>query len=83
MLSFNLRIHGGRVAHFQSEVEVRASGWLLGFSDPQVEPQYLSLGFYYSCYIWCQHLAYKFTIKPFVCGITVTGQSNKRPESLP
>ena len=32
---------------FWSEVEVRASGWLLCFSDLQVELQYLSLGFYY------------------------------------
>ena len=31
---------------FQSEVEVRASGWLLCFSDLQTESQYLSLGFY-------------------------------------
>ena len=37
---------------FQSEVEIRASGWLLCFSDLQLEPQYLSLGFYYSCYTY-------------------------------
>ena len=34
---------------FWSEVEVRVSGWLLCFSDLQAGPQYLSLGFYYSC----------------------------------
>lgn len=28
---------------FWSEVEVRANGWLLCFSDLQVEPQYLSV----------------------------------------
>ena len=39
------------LTHFQSEVEVGASGWLLCFADLQVEPQYLSLGFYYLCYI--------------------------------
>ena len=39
------------LTHFQSEVvEVRASGWLLCFSELQVEPQYLSLGFNYSCF---------------------------------
>ena len=32
--------------HSQTEVEVRASGWLLCFSGLQVEPQYLSLSFY-------------------------------------
>ena len=32
--------------HFQTEVKVRTSGWLLCFSGLQVEPQYLSLGFY-------------------------------------
>ena len=31
---------------FQIEVEVRASGWLFCFSDLEVEPQFLSLGFY-------------------------------------
>ena len=31
---------------FQTEVEVRASGWLFCFSDLQDEPQYLSPGFY-------------------------------------
>ena len=31
---------------FQKEVEVRASGWLFCFSDLEVEPQFLSLGFY-------------------------------------
>ena len=36
---------------FQTEVEVRDSGWLFGFSDLQVEPQCLSLGFYLSCCI--------------------------------
>ena len=35
---------------FWSEVEVRDGDWLLCFSDLEVEPQYLSLGFYYSCY---------------------------------
>ena len=35
---------------FQSEIEVRTSGWLLCFSDLQVKLHYLSLGFYYSCY---------------------------------
>ena len=30
---------------FQTEVEVRASGWLLCFSGLQVEPQFLSLSF--------------------------------------
>ena len=33
------------------EVKGLSSGWLLCFSDLQVEPQYLSLGSYYSCYI--------------------------------
>ena len=37
--------------YFWSEVEVRAINRLLCFSDLQVEPQYLSLGFYYLCYI--------------------------------
>ena len=35
---------------FQSEVEIRDSNWPLCFSDLQIEPQYLSLGIYYSCY---------------------------------
>ena len=35
---------------FWTEVEVRASGWLFCFFDLQVEPQYLSLNFYYLCY---------------------------------
>ena len=38
-------ILGGRLP-FQTEVEVRASGWMLCFSDLQVEPQFLTLGFY-------------------------------------
>ena len=29
------------LAHFRSDVAVRANGWLLCFSDLQVEPQYL------------------------------------------
>ena len=33
------------------EVKGLSSGWLFCFSDLQVEPQYLSLGFYYSSYI--------------------------------
>ena len=49
-LSLNLRICGGRIAHFWSEVEVRARDWLFCFSDLQVELQYLSLGFYYLWY---------------------------------
>ena len=44
-LGLNLRIPGGRITHFLSEVEVRASGWLLCFSDLQVKPQYPLLGF--------------------------------------
>ena len=40
---------------FRSEdlVEVKglSSGWLLCFSDLQLEPLYLSPGFYYLCYI--------------------------------
>ena len=39
---------------FRSEdlvkVKVLSSGWLLCFSDLQLEPQYLPLGFYYLCY---------------------------------
>ena len=34
------------VSPFRSEVEVRDSDWLFYFSDLQVEPQFLSLGFY-------------------------------------
>ena len=30
---------------FWTEEEVRASGWMFSFSDLQVEPQYLALGF--------------------------------------
>ena len=56
MLSVSLRICRGRLTHFWSEVEVRASVWLICFSDLQVEPQYLSLGFYYSYYTWEQAL---------------------------
>ena len=32
------------------EVKGLSSGWLPFFSDLQVEPQYLSLDFYYLCY---------------------------------
>ena len=31
---------------FQTEVKVKASGWLFCFSDLQVEPQFLTLSFY-------------------------------------
>ena len=34
---------------FQTKVEVRAVGWLFWFSDFQVDPQNLTLGFYYLC----------------------------------
>ena len=50
MLIVNLGIHEGKITHFQSEVEIRASGWLPCFSDLQLEPQHLSVGFYYLCY---------------------------------
>ena len=46
-LSLILRMRGGRIA-ILVKVEARASGQLLCFSDLQVEPQYLSLSFYYS-----------------------------------
>lgn len=43
---------------FQSEVELRAGGWLFCLSDHQLGPQYLSLAFlifhvtkYHSCYL--------------------------------
>ena len=49
-----MKIHEDRILPIQSEdfVEVKglSSGWKLCFPDPQVEPQYLSLCFYYSCY---------------------------------
>ena len=35
---------------FQTEVEIKVSGWLFCFFDIRVETQYLSLGFYKSCY---------------------------------
>ena len=35
---------------FQSEVKVRAIGWLLCFSDLRTEHQYVSQSFYYLCY---------------------------------
>ena len=48
------QIRGDRILPFWSEdlVEVKglSSGWLLCFSYLHVESQYLSLGFYYSCY---------------------------------
>ena len=37
---------------FQSEVEVRTSGWLLLFSNLHLESQNMSLGFYYLCYMY-------------------------------
>ena len=40
---------GQELTPFQFEVVMRASNWLLCFSDLQVEPQYLSLSIYYSC----------------------------------
>ena len=33
-----------------AELKGFSGGWLLCFSDIQVEPQYVSLGFYYLCY---------------------------------
>lgn len=46
--------------------------WLkapLCFSHLQIEPQYLSLDFYYSCYICgIQRLEYEFIKKPFASG---------------
>ena len=39
--------------HFWSMVEVRTRGWLLCFSDLQVEPQYLFLDFYYCAIKTC------------------------------
>ena len=52
---WSLRIHGDRISPVRSEdlVEMKglSSGWLLGFSDLQLDPQHLSLGFYYSSYI--------------------------------
>ena len=60
------------------------NSWLLCFSDLQVEPQYLSLGFYYLYYIWCPRLGYEFMKKLFASGFTdiSIGQSYMRLESL-
>lgn len=35
----------------QKQLEVRVSGWLLCLPNPHLEPQYLSLGVYFSCYM--------------------------------
>ena len=54
---------------FRSEPELRASDWLLCFSDLQLEPQYLPLVFIIHATSSAQYLGYKFMKKSFAGGL--------------